>query len=222
MKSILVNTWSLFLGFSIICLAHGLQGTLLGVRAIYEGFSYIAIGFVISGFFIGYLSGSILIPILLQRVGHIRVFAALASLASIAILLHTLFLDPLSWFFIRILTGVSISGIIVIMESWLNDKSTLETRGRLLSIYMIITFTFIGLGQLLLNIRNHFSEHLQSTTEWPDKFKISKLLYSCDAVCQYVLFLEEHLAETIRILKLAQEGFDERNKIFGLDKYLNH
>jgi len=160
MKSILVNTWSLFLGFSIICLAHGLQGTLLGVRAIYEGFSYIAIGFVISGFFIGYLSGSILIPILLQRVGHIRVFAALASLASIAILLHTLFLDPLSWFFIRILTGVSISGIIVIMESWLNDKSTLETRGRLLSIYMIITFTFIGLGQLLLNISDPIKVNL--------------------------------------------------------------
>ena len=84
--------------------------------------------------------------------GHIRVFAALASLASIAILLHTVFLDPYSWFFIRILTGVSLSGIYIIMESWLNDKSTNETRGQLLSIYMIITFVFVGLGQLLLNI----------------------------------------------------------------------
>jgi len=76
--------------------------------------------------------------------------------------------------------------------------------------------------KLLLNIRNHFSEHLVSITEWPDKFKISKLLYSCDSVCKYILFLEDHLTETIRILKLAQEGFDERNRIFGLDKYLNH
>jgi MFS family permease len=152
MRSVLSKTWALFFGFAIICLAHGLQGTLLGVRAIVEGFGYVATGFVIAGFYVGYLSGSILIPIFLQRVGHIRVFAALASLASIAILLHSVFLDPLSWFFIRILTGISMSGIVVIVESWLNNRSTNSTRGKLLSIYMIITFSFLGLGQFLLNL----------------------------------------------------------------------
>jgi len=146
------KTWALFFGFAIICLAHGLQGTLLGVRAVFEGFSYISIGFVVAGYYVGFLCGSIIIPILLGRVGHIRVFAALASLASIAILLHSVFLDPFSWFVIRILTGISLSGIFVIMESWINDKSTNQTRGQMLSIYMIITFTFVGLGQLLLNL----------------------------------------------------------------------
>ena len=149
MMSILMKTWALFFGFAIISLAHGLQGTLLGVRAIVEGFSFVSTGLVVAGYYVGYLAGSILIPIFLQRVGHIRVFAALASLASIAILLHAIFLDPFSWFFIRILTGISLSGIYVIMESWLNDKSTNETRGKILSIYMIITFTFVGLGQFL-------------------------------------------------------------------------
>ena len=105
-----------------------------------------------AGYYVGYLSGSLLIPILLRRVGHIRVFAALASLASIAILLHSVLLDPYSWFCIRILTGTSLSGIFIIMESWLNDKSTNETRGQLLSVYMIITFAFLGFGQFLLNI----------------------------------------------------------------------
>ena len=56
------------------------------------------------------------------------------------------------WFFIRILTGISLAGIYVIMESWLNEKSTNETRGQILSVYMIITFAFLGLGQLLLNL----------------------------------------------------------------------
>ena len=102
MTSVLLKTWALFFGFAIISLAHGLQGTLLGVRAILEGFSFISTGFVVAGYYVGYLTGSILIPIFLQRVGHIRVFAALASLASIAILLHTVLLDPLFWFFIRI------------------------------------------------------------------------------------------------------------------------
>ena len=152
MLTILRNTWALFFGFGIICLAHGLQGTLIGVRSVLEGFSFFLTGLIVAGYYVGYLTGSVVIPIFLKRVGHIRVFAALASLASIAILLHTVFLDPYSWFFIRILTGTSLSGIYIIMESWLNDKSTNETRGKLLSIYMIITFVFVGLGQLLLNI----------------------------------------------------------------------
>jgi len=152
MTSVLLKTWALFFGFAIISTAHGLQGTLLGIRAIVEGFSFVSTGFIVAGYYVGFLAGSILIPILLQRVGHIRVFAALASLASIAILLHCVFLDPISWFFIRILTGISLSGIYVIMESWLNDKSTNKTRGKILSIYMIVTFSFVGLGQFLLNL----------------------------------------------------------------------
>ena len=100
MITVLRNTWALFFGFGIICLGHGLQGTLIGVRSVLEEFSYISIGLIVAGYYVGFLLGSILIPILLGRVGHIRVFAALASLASIAILLHSVFIDPYSWFFI--------------------------------------------------------------------------------------------------------------------------
>jgi len=152
MFSVLIKTWALFFGYALISLAHGLQGTLIGVRAVFEGFSFVSTGFVVAGYYVGYLTGSITIPIFLKRVGHIRVFAALASLASIAILLHSVFLQPQMWFFIRILSGISLAGIYVIMESWLNDKSTNETRGQILSIYMMITFAFLGLGQLLLNL----------------------------------------------------------------------
>ena len=152
MLNVLLKTWALFFGFAIISLAHGLQGTLIGVRAVVEGFSFISTGFIVAGYYVGYLSGSIIIPIFLKRVGHIRVFAALASLASIAILLHSIFLQPYIWFFIRILTGISLAGIYVIMESWLNDKSTNKTRGKILSIYMIVTFAFLGMGQFLLNL----------------------------------------------------------------------
>ena len=152
MITVLTKTWALFFGFAIISLAHGLQGTLIGVRAVVEGFSFISTGFIVAGYYVGYLTGSIVIPIFLKRVGHIRVFAALASLASIAILLHSVFIEPYMWFFIRILTGISLAGIFVIMESWLNDKATNETRGQILSIYMIITFSFLGMGQFLLNL----------------------------------------------------------------------
>ena len=160
MKDTLIKTWALFFGFSILCLGHGLQGTLIGVRAMYEGFSLTSIGLITAGFYIGYLIGSMIIPVLLNRVGHIRVFAALASLASVAILLHTIILNPFTWFLFRILTGVSIAGIYVIMESWLNDKSSNETRGQLLSVYMIVTFVFAGLGQFLLNLSDPMKVNL--------------------------------------------------------------
>ena len=152
MLNVFIKTWALFFGFAIISLAHGLQGTLIGVRAVVEEFSFISTGFIIAGYYVGYLTGSKFIPIFLKRVGHIRVFAALASLASIAILLHSVFIEPYMWFLIRILSGISLAGIYVIMESWLNDKSTNETRGQILSIYMIITFAFLGMGQFLLNL----------------------------------------------------------------------
>ncbi len=152
MLNILQKTWALFFGFALISLGHGLQGTLIGVRSVIEEFSFLSSGLIIAGYYLGYLVGALTIPIFLQRVGHIRVFAALASLASIAILLHSIFLHPYSWFFIRIITGISLSGIYVIMESWLNNKSTNSTRGKLLSLYMIVTFVFVGLGQFLLNL----------------------------------------------------------------------
>ena len=79
MFTVLRNTWALFFGFGIICLGHGLQGTLIGVRSVLEEFSYVSTCLIVAGYYVGFLLGSILIPILLGRVGHIRVFAAHAS-----------------------------------------------------------------------------------------------------------------------------------------------
>ena len=101
MFTILQKTWALFFGFALISLAHGLQGTLIGVRSVIEEFTFVSAGLIIAGYYIGYLTGALTIPIFLQRVGHIRVFAALASLASIAILLHSVFLQSTLPFFLE-------------------------------------------------------------------------------------------------------------------------
>ena len=89
MFKVLQNTWALFFGFALISLGHGLQGTLIGVRSVLEGFSFVSSGLIIAGYYVGYLTGALTIPTLLRRVGHIRVFAALASLASIATVSYT-------------------------------------------------------------------------------------------------------------------------------------
>jgi len=90
-------------------------------------------------------------PKLVSRVGHIRVFAAFASLGSLSILIISAYVNPVVWTFARFVTGMSIVSCLVVAESWLNDRANNRTRGKLLSVYMIITYTGLALGMLLLN-----------------------------------------------------------------------
>ena len=154
MGKTLKNTWALFTGIGIILLANGLQGNLMGVRSVIENFSSLSTGIIMSGYFVGYFVGSNLTPNLVSRVGHIRVFAAFASTASLSILIHAIFVNPIVWSFARFLTGISIVSIFIVVESWLNDRANNRTRGKLLSIYMFITFFSMAFGSLLLNIIN--------------------------------------------------------------------
>ena len=148
---ILKSSWALFTGYFILMVAHGFQGNLLGVRSVIEEFNFIATGSIMSGYFVGYFIGANSIPNLVSRVGHIRVFAALASMASLSILIHAVFVNPIIWTMARFITGFALVGIFIVMESWLNDRANNRTRGQLLSVYMFITLIGISLGSLLLN-----------------------------------------------------------------------
>lgn len=152
MLQALSATWALLLGIAFIMIGNGLQGSLLGIRAAAEGFPTVLTGLVMSGYYIGFLAGSTLTPRIVARVGHIRVFAALASLAGTAVLLHAVLVEPATWTAMRIVTGFSYAGLYVVAESWLNDRAGNETRGRLLSVYMVIQFGALMLGQLMLNL----------------------------------------------------------------------
>lgn len=152
MKVIVSATWPLFLGIAMIMLASGLQGTLLGLRAALEDFPTAITGMVMSSYYLGFLVGSRLSSRVVSQVGHVRTFAALASLASVSVLLHSVFVDPASWAVMRLLTGFCYAGLYVVAESWLNDRATNETRGQLLSIYMVVMYGGMASGQLLLNL----------------------------------------------------------------------
>ena len=154
MNKVLKNSWALFLGMGAIMLAYGFQGSLLGVRAIKEDFSLTATGFMMSGYFVGYFVGAKTIPNIISRVGHIRVFAAFASIASLVILIHAIYVTPFVWFLLRVLTGISMVSIYTVAESWLNDRATNKNRGSVLSIYMVILYGAMGLGMLFLNFSN--------------------------------------------------------------------
>lgn len=143
---------ALFLGILLLMAGNGLQGSLIGVRSETEGFSVTVAGFVMAAYFAGFLFGSRIAESLIANVGHIRVFAGLASMASTAVLIHALFIDPVTWGLMRFVTGLCMAGLYVTEESWLNDLATNATRGRLLSRYMIVTMGGMTIGQFLLDV----------------------------------------------------------------------
>ncbi len=143
-------TWALFAGIALVMAGNGLQGSLIGVRSQAEGFGLVVTGAVMACYFVGFLAGTDLAVRFLATVGHIRVFAALASLASSAVLIHALAVNPVSWALMRLVTGACMASMYVVAESWLNDLATNATRGRLLAIYMVVMMGGMTGGQLLL------------------------------------------------------------------------
>jgi MFS family permease len=141
---------ALLVGIAIILMGNGLLGTLLGVRGEHEGFSPSMLGLVMSAYFAGYVAGTIFVPGMIRVVGHIRIFTALASIASIVTLTHGLIVHPGSWMLGRAVTGFCIVGMYIAIESWLNSQLTNDTRGHVFSAYMTTTLVGLGIGQVLL------------------------------------------------------------------------
>ena len=152
MLGVLFNCWALFLGLGLIMLGNGLQGTLIGVRASIEGFGTSVTGLVMSGYFLGLIAGCQIVPKMVGRVGHVRTFGALASLASTSILVQAVFVSPFVWWLMRFVTGCAYAGIFIVAESWINEAADNGSRGKLLSFYMLVTLGGMAGGQMLLNL----------------------------------------------------------------------
>ncbi|MEO0390549.1 MAG: MFS transporter [Pseudomonadota bacterium] len=150
MLSVITSAWSLLLGMGLLMVGNGMQGTLLGIRGEIEDFSTLEMSIVMSAYFVGFLGGSRMAPRMIARVGHVRVFAALASLISAVMILYPTFADPWVWTAGRVLIGFCFSAVYVVAESWLNDAATNENRGQALSLYMIVQTSGIVAAQALM------------------------------------------------------------------------
>ena len=150
MFQVLSGAWALLLGMMLLQVGNGMQGTLLGVRGALEGFSTYEMSVVMSSYFVGFLFGSRLAPEMIRRVGHVRVFAALGSMISAVLILYPTIAEPWAWSVGRVLIGFCFSGVYVTAESWLNNSATNATRGKALSLYMIVQMIGIVSAQGLM------------------------------------------------------------------------
>lgn len=150
MASQLSSIGAILLSTGFLLLGYGLTNTLVPLRAHLEGFSDVAIGVLGSFYYAGFVAGCFVVPRLLARVGHIRTFAVAASLTAATVLIQPMITAPAVWFAVRAAYGFCAAGVYMVIESWLNDRATNETRGRILSAYIVVNFGCLMLGQWLL------------------------------------------------------------------------
>ncbi|WP_417692660.1 MFS transporter [Roseibium sp.] len=148
MTQIVSSVSALLFAVALLLFGHGLQSTLLPLAAEKAQFSSFSIGLISSAYFVGMVFGCLGAPHVIMRAGHIRAFAALVSLMSAAAILHPIAVDPVSWFIIRAISGFCLAGFYMIVESWLNEAATNETRGTIMSIYVVVLFAAMMVGQV--------------------------------------------------------------------------
>ena len=149
-RNILLSTWGLFTGLALLLVTAGVYSTLVGIRAELKNLPTLVSGGITTAYYAGFLLGSWYSLRALKQVGHIRVYAALASLLSASVLITGVYDSPIVWILMRSSTGFCFAGLYVVAESWLNGLATNTFRGRLLAMYNVVTIGAYGAGQLLV------------------------------------------------------------------------
>ncbi len=149
-RTILLSTWGLFTGLALLLVNAGVYSTLVGIRAELKNLPTLVSGGITTAYYAGFLLGSWYTLRALKQVGHIRVYAALASLLSASVLITGVYDSPLMWIIMRSSTGFCFAGLYVVAESWLNGLASNTFRGRLLAMYNVVTIGAYGAGQLLV------------------------------------------------------------------------
>jgi MFS family permease len=147
-----IKIYALFLGSALLMFGGGLQGLLLSVRGAEEGFSLLALGLIGTGWSVGFVAGSITVPMVVRKVGHIRAFSVMAAIGTVTILLNLLLVNDISWILLRALSGFCFAGAAMIVESWLNEVAENKSRGTIFSIYTTINMASSTLGQLAMSV----------------------------------------------------------------------
>ncbi len=148
----LLKIQALFLGSALLMFGGGLQGLLLSVRGAEEGFSTFALGLIGTGWSAGFIAGSLGVPMMVKRVGHIRAYSVMAAMGTITILLNLLWINDVGWILLRVFSGFCFAGAAMIVESWLNEVSDNKSRGSVFSIYVTINLIASTVGQLTMSI----------------------------------------------------------------------
>lgn len=148
---------ALFVGIPFVFMGNALIVGSVGVILKQNGVSEAFIGLIGFCFFVGGMLGTISAHRVISKIGHIRAFGLFSALFSICIILHNISAQLIFWAFLRLVMGFCYYGLLIIIESWLNEKAKNAIRQRVLSFYEVVFCLSFGLGSLLiaLNLDSH-------------------------------------------------------------------
>ena len=149
MQKQILSVASILASVLIFLIGSGLLGTVTPVRAHLAGFSDLLIGIIGSAYYVGFIAGCFVGPRWIARVGHSRTFAVAAGVAAVTPLMQSLLFSEISWIVARGVFGFAAASLYMVIESWLNDRATSETRGRIFAAYMTVNYLGLVLGQTL-------------------------------------------------------------------------
>ena len=199
-----IKIYALFLGSALLMFGGGLQGLLLSVRGAEEGFSLLALGLIGTGWSVGFVAGSIAVPLIVRKVGHIRAFSVMAAIGTVTILLNLLMVNDVSWILLRALSGFCFAGAAMIVESWLNEVADNRSRGTIFSVYTTINMAASTVGQLAMSVTG--------TTGYIP-FVIGAML----AIT--AMFMRRHMHETESFTEANKNPVKRESSIRGLMRY---
>lgn len=151
---------SLFVAIAFLAIGYGMILTFVGVYLKEMEISNTLIGIINASFFLGAVLSSIFSQKIISTVGHIRSFAAFASIMVVTFLIHSLYFNEMLWMILRLISGFSYYALLIVIESWLNEKSSEDERGKILAVYTIVFYLATAIGQLFLNIDEHFRQFI--------------------------------------------------------------
>ena len=152
----LLSVFSLLFGAAILFAGHGIQVIALPIKAEALGFSEFVTGSLWSAYAAGMLLGCFLFPRLIGQIGHVRSFTMASAIATISVLLYLLSVNPWIWLLVRFVYGFVMTGFFMVTESWLNERTPNDIRGRVLGIYTAITLLMMSIGQIMINFVDPF------------------------------------------------------------------
>jgi len=147
-----LKIYALFIGSALLMFGGGLQGLLLSVRGAEENFPLYALGLIGTGWSVGFVAGSVTVPMLVKRVGHIRAFSIMAAIGTVTILCNLLWINDIGWIVLRAFSGFCFAGAAMIVESWLNEVADNRSRGTIFSVYVTINMAASTIGQLFMAV----------------------------------------------------------------------
>ncbi len=146
----LASVGALIAAVTILQMAQGLLGAHMPLAFAAQGHAGSLFSFVAAAYSAGFMFGAAIATRLLARVGHIRVFAACASVLSVSTLALYVADSVTVWMVTRAAAGVAVALMFGAAESWMSASIQKSERGNILGFYMVCTKAALAIGPLLV------------------------------------------------------------------------